>query len=144
MDALKGLTSLSALYLSSNKITDVTSLGGLTKLSSLYLDHNQISDLSVLTKVTKLSSLDLKDNKISDLSPLGKQTDLRTLIIEKNKITDLGPLVKMAKADANGEKRFAPYLELYLADNPLSDEAKSKQLAALKEIGVRVHEEQTK
>jgi hypothetical protein len=47
-------------------------------------------------------------------------------------------LLKWAKADADGPRRFAPFLRLYLAGNPLSDEAKSKQIAALKELGVKV------
>jgi hypothetical protein len=65
-------------------------------------------------------------------------TDLRLLMLERNKIADLAPLVALCKADAEGEKRFAPYLELYLAGNPLSDAAKNAQLKALKDIGVRV------
>ena len=43
-----------------------------------------------------------------------------------------------AKADAAGAKRFAPYLRLYLAGNPLTDTAKSTQLEALKAAGVRI------
>ena len=46
--------------------------------------------------------------------------------------------MKLCKADAEGAKRFAPYLQLYLKDNPLSDEAKTKQLADLKAVGVRI------
>jgi hypothetical protein len=46
--------------------------------------------------------------------------------------------VNMAKADAEGPKRFAPYLRLYLAGNPLSDAAKNAQVTALKGFGVRV------
>ncbi len=60
------------------------------------------------------------------------------LFLERNKITDLGPLVAACKVDAEGEKRFAPYLRLYLAGNPLSDAARTTQLEALKSIGVRV------
>ena len=47
-------------------------------------------------------------------------------------------LVKAAKADSDGPKRFAPYLRLYLAGNPLSDDAKKAQLDALKAAGLRV------
>ena len=48
--------------------------------------------------------------------------------------------MKWAKADAAKEKRFAPYLRLYVAGNPLSDDAKTKQLAELKKIGVRLED----
>jgi len=58
--------------------------------------------------------------------------------LQKNKITDLKPLVDWLKADAKGEMRVAPYLHLYLKDNPLSEDAKTKQIAALKEVGVRL------
>ena len=45
---------------------------------------------------------------------------------------------KMAKADTEGTKRFAPYLRLYLAGNPLSDAARAVQVPVLKKYGVRV------
>jgi len=138
VDALSGLSALWALYLSNNQIADIGPLGSLTRLSSLSLDHNQIRDLSVLSKVTRISTLVLSDNQIEDITPLGKQTELSLLLLERNKIKDLAPLVAAAKADAEGPKRFAPYLQLYLAGNPLSEEAKNQQLAALKGYGVRI------
>jgi Leucine-rich repeat (LRR) protein len=116
----------------------VTPLAGLTRLSSLYLDHNRISDLAPLAGITRLSTLDLKDNQIKDLAALAKQTDLRMLFLERNQLTDLTPLVSLAQADAQGEKRFAPYLRLYLAGNPLSETARTKQVEALKSFGVRM------
>ena len=85
-------------------------------------------------------TLELKDNQITDLTPLGKQTELSLLMLERNKIADLAPLVNAAKADAEGPKRFAPYLRLYLAGNPLAAETKPKQLAALKSYGVRLED----
>jgi uncharacterized protein (TIGR03067 family) len=138
VDALSGLSALWALYLSNNQIADIGPLGSLTRLSSLSLDHNQIRDLSVLSKVTRISTLVLSDNQIEDIAPLAKQTELSLLLLERNKIKDLSPLVAAAKADTEGPKRFAPYLQLYLAGNPLSEEAKNQQLAALKGYGVRI------
>ena len=88
--------------------------------------------------MTKLSILELKENQIEDVTPLARQTELSMLFLEKNQIKDLTPLVTMAKADAEGPKRFAPYLRLYLAGNPLADAAKNAQVAALKGFGVRV------
>lgn len=140
VDGLKTLTALSSLYLSGNKIEDIKPLAGLTRLSSLYLGHNQIQDISALAKVTRLMTLELQENQIADLKPLTKQTDLNLLLLEKNKVSDLSPLVDWAKADAEGQKRFAPFLRLYLAGNPLSEEAKSKQIEALKKYGVRIEE----
>ena len=65
----------------------------------------------------------------------------KLVMMSRDKVTDLTPLVKSCEADAAGPKRFAPYLRLYLGGNPLSEAAKKDQLAALKKIGVRVHEE---
>ena len=73
----------------------------------------------MLEKVNKLSVLNLQDNRVEDVSPLTKQTELKLLMIERNQIKDLKPLVEAAKADAAGPKRFAPYLRLYIAGNPL-------------------------
>jgi Leucine-rich repeat (LRR) protein len=138
LDPLAKLTKLFALYLSDNKVSDLTPLGGLASLSSLALGKNQVKDIGPLAKVTRLSTLELKDNQVVDLTPLKKQTELRILMLERNKITDLTPLVDTVKADAKGERRFAPYLRLFIAGNPLSDAAKSAQVAALKEAGVRI------
>jgi internalin A len=138
VDALSGLTALSALYLSNNQIADIAPLAGLTRLSSLSLDHNQVRDLTPLAKVTRISSLVLNDNQVEDIAPLAKQTELSMLLLERNKIKDLAALVAACKADAEGPKRFAPYLRLYLAGNPLSDAAKNEQLPALKGFGVRI------
>jgi uncharacterized protein (TIGR03067 family) len=138
VDSLSGMSALSALYLSHNQIADISPLSGLTKLSSLSIDHNQIRDLSPLVKVNRIMTLVLNDNQIEDVTPLAKQTEVSMLILERNKIKDLTPLVASCKADADGQKRFAPYLRLYLAGNPLSDAAKTQQLPALKGFGVRI------
>jgi Leucine-rich repeat (LRR) protein len=89
-----------------------------------------------LASVTRISTLDLSDNQVSDLAPLSKQTDLRMLIIERNKVADLKPLVDSCKADFAAGKRFAPFLRLYLAGNPLGGDS-AKQLEELKAAGVR-------
>lgn len=47
-------------------------------------------------------------------------------------------MVDAAKADAAGPKLFAPYLRLYIEGNPLPDDARKSQVAALKEAGVRI------
>ncbi len=82
--------------------------------------------------------LDLHDNQVVDLSPLAKQTELKMLMLERNKIKDLKPLVEAARKDADGPKRFAPYLRLYLAGNPIDEATRTKQLDALKAAGVRI------
>ncbi len=135
---LGGLTNLASLYLTDNKIHDVAPLGNLTKLASLSLGHNQIQDIAPLAKLTKITTLELKENQISDLTPLAKDSELSLLMLERNRITDLTPLVAATKTDGEGPKRFAPYLRLYVSGNPLSDAARTSQLATLRGYGVRV------
>jgi hypothetical protein len=138
LDALKDLKKLSALYLANNKIKSVAPLAGLERLSSLYLDGNQVTDITPLKKLKWLSSLGLKKNGISNVAPMSNMTELRYTFLEGNKIADISPLVAMAKKDAAGDRRFAPYWQLYLAGNPLNEAAKKTHLAELKKIGVRV------
>jgi internalin A len=138
LPSLEALNKLSALYMADNKVADLAPLAKLTKLSSLDLAKNQVSNLAPLAEVKDLSLLKLSDNQIEDISAIGNFKRLSMLFLERNKIKDLSPLVASAKADAEGEKRFAPYLRLYLADNPLSDAAKTEQINALKGFGVRV------
>ena len=104
------------------------------------MEKNKVSDASPLKAQRWLERLDLKDNQLKDVSALSGMTELRYLFLERNQIGDLAPLVEMAKKDAAGERRFAPYWNLYLAGNPVSDASKA-QVAELAKIGVRVKTE---
>ena len=138
LDGLKDLKKLMALYLEKNKVQSIKPLAGLSKLASLYLADNQISDLSPLKGLKWIQVLDLRNNKIKTVSAMSAMTDLRYTMLQGNQISDISPLVKMAAKDAAGERRFAPYWHLYLANNPLSDKSKSVHVAAIKKIGVRL------
>ena len=133
---LANLTNLSALYLSTNYISDISPITKLPKLSSLYLQKNQIRSIEGIGNLKWLSSLQLNDNEITNLSGLKGCNNLYYLFLENNKIEDLAPLVEMVEADK--ERRFAPFLNLFLKGNPLSDKAKNEQIPKLKELGVRV------
>ena len=113
-------------------------LAKLERLSSLDLARNKVTDLKPLTNVGILSLLKLSGNEISDITPLSRPLSVRLLILENNKLTDLAPFVAAVKADADGEKRFAPFLRLYLNGNPLSDAVKTAQFEALKAAGVKI------
>lgn len=140
LPALDALNKLAALYLAGNKLTDLAPLAKLTKLSSLDLAKNQVTNLAPLAELKDLSLLKLSENQITDLTAIGNMKRLSMLFLDHNKVQDLAPLVASAKADAEGEKRFAPYLRLWLAENPLSDAAKNEQLPALKAAGVRLQD----
>jgi hypothetical protein len=129
---------VTSLYLSTNKIKSIAAVAGLEKLAALYVDHNEISDISPVKGLKWLERLDLRKNAVADLSPLAGLTELRYTMLQENKVTDLAILVEMAKKDAAGEKRFAPFWKLYLKANPLTDAAKTTQVAELKTYNVRV------
>jgi hypothetical protein len=70
MSHLKGLTKLSALYLSQTQLSDtgLAHLKGLTNLSSLDLSYTQVTDsgLPHLKALTNLSGLSLSDTSVTD------------------------------------------------------------------------------
>lgn len=131
---LAKMEAMHSLYLSKNKIKDVTPLAGLKKAWSLYLDGNQIENIQPLAELKNLASLDLRNNQISDISPLKGLNRFEFLFLDNNKITDLKVLIEMAKADKEGPQRFAPFWQVYLKGNPLTDEAKKSQLEELKKL----------
>ena len=90
----------------------------------------------VETDVVNLSTIQGVGMEIADLSGLEKCASLASLDLSKNKIKDLTPLVKMAKKDFENEKRFAPFLNLYVKGNS----TKGSQKAQLKDYGVRLND----
>ncbi len=143
LQPLSAMTKLSALYLAENQIEELAPLAGLANLSSLDLAKNKITNIKPLGVIERFRVLKLSDNAIADIGPAAKHPPQSMLLVERNKIADLGPLVEAAKADADGQKNFAPFLRLYLEGNPLSDAAKNEQVASLKEAGVRIENSRT-
>lgn len=85
----------------------------------------------------RLGTLSLNDTGLSDLSGLDGVRNLNHLFVERNRITDPTPWVNLVKRDAEGEQRFAPFLNLFFTGNPLGSAGKSS-LAKWKAFGVRV------
>lgn len=157
---LENLTGMQLLDLSRNEVSDLAVVQNMGNLRTLYVAENQLHDLKPISELTKIWSLDasgnklqsiepvsnlrwltslsLRNNKISDLSPIGKLDALKRLRLENNKITDLTPLVECCKADAEGDNRFAPYLNVYLSGNPLDPAEKKSAIDQLRSFGVRV------
>jgi internalin A len=139
LDGLEPLQALTSLYAAHNQIAKIEPVAKLKKLWTLDLDHNKIRDVSPIAGLSGLSSLGLAHNEIADVSKIPEGSGMYSTYLHGNRITDICPLVAMAKRDAEGKKRFAPFWRLYLAGNPIHEETKEKHLAELKEAGVRLN-----
>jgi Leucine-rich repeat (LRR) protein len=115
---------------------DLAPLAGMRRLASLYLDDNRLKSLAGLEPIRGLSSLSLKRNNLTAIEALVSHKHLVYLFLEDNKVRDLSPLIRSAQQDVEGEKRFAPFLNLYLKGNPVKGAQKSR----LKDLGVRVND----
>ena len=131
---LSTLTNMSALYLGYNRIKYIYPILDLPKLASLHLSVNEIESIEGISSLKWLSSLSLDGNKIFNLYPLEDLRNLNYLFLEYNHVADIGPLIASAKADYEGEKRFAPFLHFYVKGNRIP----RSQLDKIKEYGVRV------
>ena len=137
LEPLTALTNMSALYLSRNQLSDITPLLNLSRLSSLYLDHNKVREITGLNKLRNLSSLSLAHNQLTDLSPLIGLDRLHFLFLENNELQVFGQIYEMVMRDLEGEQRFAPFVNIYVAGNPL-EALGWKQIAKLKDKGVKI------
>jgi Leucine-rich repeat (LRR) protein len=118
-------------------LADAKVVAGFPKLWSLYLDGNPVKDLTPVAGLKRLATLDARGCGVSDLAPLKDLNQWEFLLLDNNQITDLSVLIEMAKKDAAGDMRFAPFWQVYLAGNPLSDGAKA-QAEELKKFGGRI------
>jgi hypothetical protein len=46
----------------------------------------------------------------------------------------------MCRKDAEGDRRFAPYMDVYLGENPIDEKKKAEQTKALESFGVDVYD----
>ena len=116
---------LNYLYLTDNRIADITALANLPGLRELRLSGNSIASLSPLAGTGRLLYLHVNDNQVTDITPLNFAS-LVELHIRNNAVQDLSPLLsgdRLAMVDVRG--------------NPLSREALSV-LGTLRETGTTV------
>jgi len=100
-------------------------------LQSLYLDGNQISDLTPLAGLKSLQMLSVKNNRVTDLTPLTSLPAWRALYLDQNQVSDLAPLVTMVQPDRQPIKGVTPFWILSLRGNPLSAQARTRDLPEL-------------
>jgi internalin A len=126
------MSNLRSLYVADNKIQSLEPVAGLAKIWTLDAAGNGLSDIAPVGKLAWLTTLDLDRNQIESLEALRPLTELNLVLLRENKIKDVGVLVEMCQQDAGGDKRFAPYLRLYLRGNPLGEAALGSQLEQLR------------
>jgi Leucine-rich repeat (LRR) protein len=136
---LKQMANMRTLYVANNQLKTLDPVAELTKIWSLDASHNQLTELGPVGKLKWLTTLQITGNQIESLAPLAELRELDMLLMENNHITDLGPLVEMCRQDIEGEKRFAPYLDIYLSENPIAD--KESAIEQLTSFGVDVHDQ---
>jgi internalin A len=148
------------LQLSKNAIADVTPLKDMSNLRSLYLADNKIKSLEPLAGLKKIWTLNVAGNPIENPMPIAQMKGLDTinlkgcgikslefirtlypnfLMLNENAIADFGPLADSCEADAKGERRFAPYLRLYIDEATLKSETHAGAIERLRSAGVRIN-----
>lgn len=138
VEPLQGLERMRTLHLSGNEVEDPSPLVGMRRLWSLYLDDNPVRNWELLSELGDLQTLDVSRTGLSDTAVVvAALPSLRLLMMEGNDISDVSPLVDRIEADANDERQFAPFLRVYLRENPLSDDAR-EQIEAAKADGARI------
>jgi len=92
LEGIQYAKNLTMLYLTSNKIEDISQLKDLTQLKYLYLNDNKIKSIASLSNLTKLLIISLGDNSITDISPVSNLTSLVSLDVTRNPINDISSL----------------------------------------------------
>ena len=97
INGLTNCTVLKYVNLSSNKLSDISLLSkNSSSLIAVFIDDNQISDLSPLSKATGLKCISFNNNKISDLSPIKDCTKMTAISGDNNGIQSLDPIKNMS------------------------------------------------
>ena len=127
MAPLADLRSLTSLYLSGDRISDLSALAGMRSLTWLRVRGDAIlDDLSALAGLRSLTSLSLRGHAISDVAPLAGLSSLMDLYLDRNRISDLSPLAGLSALEY-----------LALSSNAISDLAPLAGLSSLEHLGLR-------
>jgi internalin A len=162
LEPLAGLVQSQYLQLSKNSIVDLSPLKEMSNLRSLYISDNKIKSIEPIKELKKMWTLSIGGNPLEDTAPIGQLKGLDSinlkgcgiksiefirglspnfLMLQGNSISDLNPLVEVCEADSKGERRFAPFLRLYLDESLLKDAAQAGAIERLRNAGVRINPE---
>ncbi|MCU0707898.1 MAG: leucine-rich repeat domain-containing protein [Pirellula sp.] len=161
LEPLSGLVAVQYLHIANNSLEDLSPLSGMVKMQSLYAAGNKFKKLEPILPLKKLWTLDVAGSPIEDIGVIaelkGLQTlnlkgcgvksleftkslrELRLFIASENPQLDLVPLADACEADAQGDRRFAPYLRLYLDESILKEESQTSVIDRLRKVGVRIN-----
>ena len=138
LSPLKDMSNLRTLYIAGNGLTSLDPIAGLTKIWSLDASDNQLTDLSPVKDLSSLTTLNLSGNRLTSLEPIANLQRLNLLLAERNQISDLSTLVQMCREDYQSDRRFAPYLDVYLDGNPIESETFEIIRKTLAEFGTEI------
>lgn len=146
--ALAGITSLEALDLSGNSLTDLSFLTDAHRLQQLYLRGTSLESVSGIEKVSPtLTVLDISQNNVADLSPLAGLSQLTMLDLSDNPISDFSAVAGFEKLGVlyanslslSSASAFSslPHLQsLQLSGNAITDLSSLLSLDSLKDVDV--------
>jgi hypothetical protein len=117
---------LTFLGIVDNQVADVSVLSSLTQLRLLFMGVNPITDVRPLANLPPLLELQLRDLPISDLTLIANQTELIRLDISSTEVRDLSPVA-----------RFPNLVYLELFDTPVADLTPVRSLSQLSLLNVQ-------
>jgi internalin A len=135
---LREMSNLRSLYVSDNKIKSLEPLVGLKKMWTLNIAGNPIEDPAPIAQFRGLDSINLKGCGIKSVEFIRTLTP-NFLMLNGNPIADLGPLAESCEADSKSDRRFAPFLRLYLDEAFLKEPNHSAAAERLRSAGVRIN-----
>ncbi len=94
---LGALIALELLEVHSGTAKDFTFLRHLPRLKELRASCSLFSDLSLLQNINDVVHLDVSDTPITDLKPLEQAQSLRELLMGETPIEDIGPLACLSR-----------------------------------------------
>lgn len=136
---LRGMIKMQSLYASGNKIKKLEPVFGLKKLWTLDVAASPIEDLNGIAELRGLQTINLKGCNVKTLEFAKSMREVRLLILQENPEVDLAALIEACQADAKENRRFAPFLRLYIDDSLVQNASKASWFEELKTIGVRIN-----
>jgi internalin A len=81
--------SVQNLYLSCNRITNLTTFSHLKEVVILDISYNELSDISCLSSLSNLRDLNVSHNSIVDITPILRNQKLQSVDLRNNQIRKL-------------------------------------------------------